>query len=115
MLSWASAVTGRLNYTVIGTGTPASWISDVTLAGGPVRAGSDPAIMGDPVRRPHASGGHSTDPMNHPLATEPQAVPFCVAHWNGDTGGSEYRAVTESGVQVGQDGMFFEIRQPHGK
>ena len=35
---WASAITGRLNYVIVGTGTPASWVADVKLAGGPVRA-----------------------------------------------------------------------------
>lgn len=35
---WASAITGRMTYTVVGTGTPANWAADVTLAGGPVRA-----------------------------------------------------------------------------
>jgi autotransporter translocation and assembly factor TamB len=35
---WASALTGKTTFTVTGTGTPASWVSDMTLVGGPVRA-----------------------------------------------------------------------------
>lgn len=36
--AWASAVTGHVTFTTIGTGTPANWTADVALAGGPVRA-----------------------------------------------------------------------------
>jgi hypothetical protein len=35
---WNSNVNGRLSYTVVGTGTPASWVADVKLTGGPVHA-----------------------------------------------------------------------------
>jgi len=35
---WASAVTGHAQYTLVSTGTPSVWTSDVTFAGGPVRA-----------------------------------------------------------------------------
>ena len=36
--SWASAFTGRTQFTVVGTGTPAAWVADVKHVGGPVRA-----------------------------------------------------------------------------
>jgi autotransporter translocation and assembly factor TamB len=35
---WASAVTGHVTFTAVGTGSPAAWTADVSLAGGPVRA-----------------------------------------------------------------------------
>ncbi len=35
---WASVLNGRVNYVVVGTGSPATWVADVRLAGGPVRA-----------------------------------------------------------------------------
>ncbi|TAK11499.1 MAG: hypothetical protein EPO35_12290, partial [Acidobacteria bacterium] len=35
---WASEVTGKTTYTVVGTGSPARWTAKVALAGGPVRA-----------------------------------------------------------------------------
>lgn len=36
--AWASALTGRAQYTVVSTGTPSHWTSDVKLQGGPMRA-----------------------------------------------------------------------------
>ena len=35
---WASALTGRGQYTVVSNGSPAQWTSDITMTGGPVRA-----------------------------------------------------------------------------
>jgi hypothetical protein len=36
--NWASAITGRTEYVVVGTGTPTVWTADVKLRGGPMRA-----------------------------------------------------------------------------
>lgn len=34
---WASVMNGRVTYTVVGTGSPANWVADVAIAGGPIR------------------------------------------------------------------------------
>lgn len=36
--AWASALTGRGQFTVVSNGSPAHWTSDITMTGGPVRA-----------------------------------------------------------------------------
>ena len=35
---WASALTGRGQYTVVSTGSPSHWTSDIRITGGPIRA-----------------------------------------------------------------------------
>ena len=44
--AWASAITGRVHYVVVSSGSPSAWTADVKLAGGPMRAfGADAAEL----------------------------------------------------------------------